>query len=438
LQQGVHHWRREGVPGVEKDSMQHIRINRGIASGALLATLAGMSSLFAQESAIYRINCGGEAFVDKAKHFWAADGHYEGGQTFFADSAIVNTDIPNLYQTERWNDVSVGNLKYTFEVRAGDYKVNLHFAEVYDVAFATGKRVFDVVINGSTVTSDLDVFAQAGARAPLIIDYLVTAASGKVTIELMNKVGNAKISGIEVLPRNPPRAATVPYRIRCGGDDYIDPKGNWWEGDGHFTGGNVYVSTHTVGGTDMSMLYQAERFGEAAYSFDVPEGSYDIALHFAEVFFQTAGQRVFSVDINGASAIENLDVLSEAGANTALIKTFTVPAVGGKITIGLRNGIENAKISAIEIMPAGTVRNRVARALPSLPEVTVKSMKPGSLSLESASGAPFSAMVRDSRGKAVAGLNGTASGSISGLRSGLFLVEVREGARKAAYRVIVR
>jgi hypothetical protein len=403
--------------------------------GAAAMAFVGLSFGDAQVGALFRVHCGGTAFVDKAGHFWEADAHYEGGSTFGSDSAILNTDMPGLYRTERWNDTAQGQLKYTFNVAsAGDYKVILHFAEIYDGAFAQGKRVFDVLINDAVVAADVDIFAQAGANTPLITDYLTTAQEGKITVSFVNKVNNAKVSGIEVLPQNPFRAAAAPYRIHCGGDDYIDPDGNYWEGDGHFTGGSaVYVSANPVSNTDKSILYQTERFNgsnDLVYSFDVAEGAYDVKLHFAEIFFQDSGKRAFSVDLNGAPVIENLDLVAEDGANTAVVKTFGANAMDGKITLAFRNGIENAKISAIEILPATPVRVRSApMGTGSSESFRILPAAPGSLSLMETRGMRLAVSVRDMKGKRVAAWSGTGAHTVTGLLPGMYLVEGRSGGR---------
>lgn len=47
------------------------------------------------------------------------------------------------------------------------YTVNLHFAEIYNGCFTVGCRVFNVLVQGNTVFSKLDVFAQVGGNAAL-------------------------------------------------------------------------------------------------------------------------------------------------------------------------------------------------------------------------------------------------------------------------------
>ena len=42
--------------------------------------------------------------------------------------------------------------------------------------------------------------------------------------------------------------------------------------------------------------------------------AYTLALHFAELFFETAGNRVFTVFVNGDAALTDYDIVAEAGA----------------------------------------------------------------------------------------------------------------------------
>lgn len=414
---------------------------RAYGSAFALCLALSTSNGMAQEAALYRVKCGGDGFLDKQGHIWEADAHYEGGQTFAADSAIANTDIPYLYQSERWNDATLGNLKYTFPVRPGDYKVILHFAEIYDGAFAVGQRVFDVSINSTVVAPDLDVFAQVGPRAPLDLDYLAQAQEGKITVEFANKAGNAKIAGIEVLPTNPPRTSSAPYRIHCGGEDYIDPKGNWWEGDGHYANGSTFASNAPISGTDMPFLYQTERWnnvdaGDLTYSFDVEPGDYVVMLHFAEIFFTSPGQRTFDVDVNGTTVLPGLDIANEVGPNAALVKELTASAQDGKITLAFHNGAQNAKISAIEVLPASSVKTRTFTAA-SRPQSFFLTAGPGSLGLRSADGKAFSARLTDLRGRNAASLSALGNTRVTGLARGIYLAELRQGSKRGLFRVAV-
>jgi hypothetical protein len=52
--------------------------------------------------------------------------------------------------------------------------------------------------------------------------------------------------------------------------------------------------------------------------------SYIVRLHFAELYFSAAGNRVFDVSINGTAVLTNFDIFAAAGAQyTAMVEQFT-------------------------------------------------------------------------------------------------------------------
>lgn len=110
-----------------------------------------------------------------------------------------------------------------------------------------------------------------------------------------------------------------------------------------------------ISNTDESMIYQSERFSRAlTYSVPLPAGSYDVSLHYAEVYFDQVGKRVFNVYLEGDLVSKDLDVYKQArGKDKALVITTTDVAVNdGSLTIELEGVRNNAKLSAFEIHPA--------------------------------------------------------------------------------------
>ena len=85
--------------------------------------------------------------------------------------------------------------------------------------------------------------------------------------------------------------------------------------------------------------------------FSVPNGTYTVKLHFAEIYSGTFenGARVFSVDMEGSRVLTNLDIHSDVGANAALVKTFQVTVTDGTLNLATVPNVENPKLAAIEI-----------------------------------------------------------------------------------------
>ncbi|MGA9624182.1 MAG: malectin domain-containing carbohydrate-binding protein [Bryobacteraceae bacterium] len=142
-------------------------------------------------------------------------------------ASIAGTSDPTLYQTEHYSTGS--NLTYQFSVPDGSYRVNLKFAEIY--CTSAGQRVFDIVLNGTTVYSHLDILAAAGgANIALDLGCPVTVANRQVTVTLVPVVGVATINAIEILQATVP-SSFAPIRVNAGGGGYTDSLGQVWSGD---------------------------------------------------------------------------------------------------------------------------------------------------------------------------------------------------------------
>jgi Malectin domain/HYDIN/CFA65/VesB-like, Ig-like domain len=165
------------------------------------------------------------------------------------------------------------------------------------------------------------------------------------------------LAGIALAP--PASAGTfTPIRMHAGGRRYTDSLGQVWSADADFTGGQVYRTTSPVNinNTADPALYQTERYGLFSYKFAVPNGSYNVVLKFAEIYFTSVGQRVFNVSINGTPVLTDFDIIAAAGAPlTAIEKTFPVMVTNGAIVVQFIPGSANwPKVSAIELVPSSS------------------------------------------------------------------------------------
>jgi Malectin domain len=143
---------------------------------------------------IARINCGGQDFTDGNGNIWNADYSFIGGGTYGVQSPISNTTLEMLYQSERY-----GNMQYQIAVPvAGRYQVVLHFAEIYYTT--VNSRIFDVMVEGVNILSNLDLIKVTGSKntATQFVVSGVHVLDGKLSLQFVNKVDNAKISAIEV------------------------------------------------------------------------------------------------------------------------------------------------------------------------------------------------------------------------------------------------
>jgi hypothetical protein len=110
-------------------------------------------------------------------------------------ASISGTTDPVLYQTYRTQS---GTLQYQFSMPNGTHTVNLRFAETFYSSIS--QRVFNIVLNGQTLRSNVDIYSLVGANRALVLTFPVNVINGQVLIQLVAVVGTPKINAIEIIP----------------------------------------------------------------------------------------------------------------------------------------------------------------------------------------------------------------------------------------------
>jgi hypothetical protein len=171
-----------------------------------------------------------------------------------------------------------------------------------------------------------------------------------------------------VLTPDPAPGAAV--RIAAGSEaDFLDGFGRNWQSDRFFEGGTVVrLSGRPITGTREDRLYQNRRQGTFSYHIPLAPGVYELRLHFAETHFGEQGaaglggesSRAFKIGVNGKTVVTRLDVMGEAGGNTAQAKVFkdVSPGEDGKLHITFGSIVSVPFLNAIEVTPgvAGQLR----------------------------------------------------------------------------------
>lgn len=263
------------------------------------------------------------------------------------DSIIVYS---NCDEVELFNDIDGASLGKQKRHGIGTHfqwdKANIQYNVLYAVGYVNGKTV---------------------AKDTIVLFHLPPSPN-------FNKLyANAKnITNHQPLYK-------YPYRINCGGPDYIDENGNTWQADKKFATSwtkdfpevpeNFASQRRTfspIKGTKDWKLFQTFRYGrdKLQYQFDVPSGEYLVELYFVEPWLgigggiRASGMRLFDVAINGKIALNDLDIWVEVGTNTALKKVVKAKAVNGKIIISFpETKAGQAIISAIAITSANKYVN---------------------------------------------------------------------------------
>jgi hypothetical protein len=152
-------------------------------------------------------------------------------------------------------------------------------------------------------------------------------------------------------------------RVNCGGAEFKDSKDRVWLADQEMAQGKTWGADDGmtsdregvgVTGTDIVKIYETERYSMGSYTFAIPNGPYTIRLHFCETYdgIIAAGERVFSVGLQGKTILKDLDVFKDAGGSLKpLVKEFKgVSVTDGKLVIGFTPNVENPEINGIEIV----------------------------------------------------------------------------------------
>jgi len=166
--------------------------------------------------AAIRINAGGPQ-VTVGGVTWGADQYFSGGQSYTNPSVtqIAGTTSDVLYLTERTATSNFGSFSYNIPVSSGSYIVNLYFAEIYWGATGggsggTGKRVFDVNIEGGAIElDDFDLNAVAAPMTAIVRSFDVLVNDDSLNIAFTASVDRPKVSAIEVIPVPPSGSAPI-------------------------------------------------------------------------------------------------------------------------------------------------------------------------------------------------------------------------------------
>jgi fibronectin type 3 domain-containing protein len=166
-----------------------------VNSAGSSATASASATTEAGTTSSIEINSGGPAVSP-----FVADEDFSGGGTISHANTIDLSGVTNpapmaVYQTGR-----DGNFTYTIPgfTANSSHTVRLHFAETY--WSSAGSRVFNVSINGTTVLTNFDIFAAAGAKNKAVIEQFSEPAnsSGQYVIKFTTVKDNSLVSGIEI------------------------------------------------------------------------------------------------------------------------------------------------------------------------------------------------------------------------------------------------
>jgi hypothetical protein len=325
---------------ISKRTTQAMFIGRLLFCLMLATLLSSGSSLLAQGTDILDISAGATA----ASGSYAADKDFSGGTAAYTGTTVSTTGVTNpapeaVYQNQRY-----GNFTYTLPgfTSGTTYLVRLHMSEFYWTA--AGKRTFNVLINGTQVLTNFDIFATAGGEFKAVAEQFnaVANGSGQIVVQFVSVVDNAAISGIEVEsssggggegPYPGPAAAAIPGTVL---NENYDTGGQ----------GVAYNVTSTNGTAN---TYRSQ--GVDLEAATAPATGNDLGWSAAGQWFKytvnasSAGTYTVSFLVASPTAVADAFHLSNS-SGTNLSGSVAVPATGGYQTW--------VTVKANVTLPAGT------------------------------------------------------------------------------------
>lgn len=378
------------------------------------------------ESKSFFINCGTNASVTVDDRRWVGDMVPNNNVTLVSNpesttatsNASAAAPLGPLYETAR---IFTGALNFTFEGIQGIYFVRLHFCPLPSDNFNVNESSFSVMANGLKLVSEFNVpgeishknlylqrsnsnsssFSLVREYILFSLDFLVlefVPSKGSFgfinAIEIVSVADNlfedpvSKVGGNVANLNLGGRGIETMYRLNVGGPD-IKPNQDsdfWriWELDSSYMitenagdeiTSNSNITYASINGSSVAplLVYKTartmsktevlEKRFNMSWKFEVhPDFDYLVRLHFCELEYDKANQRIFRIYVNNRTAADNFDIYVRAGGknkayhqdyfdavssniNTLWIQLGPDTTAGGSGTDALLNGLEIFKLS---------------------------------------------------------------------------------------------
>jgi hypothetical protein len=239
--------------------------------------------------------------------------------------------------------------------------------------------------DGDTLTYTWD-FGDGSSGPGASATHVYANAGSFTATATISDGGSAVTSSITIMVNGTTGGTAI--QINSGG-----PGSQTFVADTDFSGGTKYATTAPINIASIvnpapQAVYQSERYGN--FTYVIPNltfgDTYTIRLHFAEIYWNSAGQRLFNVAINGTTVLSNFDIFAAAGGkNIAIVKTFAAtPGDAGHIVITYSTLKDNAKSSGVEILSAGALNLSPSVASSITPDSGLSSIDLGTIKLNHA------------------------------------------------------
>ncbi|MDH4070251.1 MAG: malectin domain-containing carbohydrate-binding protein, partial [Ignavibacteria bacterium] len=159
--------------------------------------------------------------------------------------------------------------------------------------------------------------------------------------------------------------SSLEYRMNIGGDSVTTNDGRFFQAEEEYTGGGFGIVGGTsrvysvgISSTEDDILYQTVRQGLSGFELtldSIPNGTYDVTLHFIEPLRTRSGTRILDVIAEDVLVLDDFNVFAKAGGIfKATSELVSATVVDSQLNISLlpSNG-KSILVCAIEIQFMG-------------------------------------------------------------------------------------
>ncbi|MEM7742684.1 MAG: malectin domain-containing carbohydrate-binding protein [Pseudomonadota bacterium] len=235
-------------------------------------------------------------------------------------------------------------------------------------SFENGVWTLGELASGESATLTVDAEVLQSPPTPDEVVYRINPGADSVIVvgevdsiddsepDFPNDVPNASLNGNATTP--PGMKQFAPGVTLTGGQEFGNENGS----------PTIDLSLLPADTVLTNEVLETERFGvpirtnteifpeqpKMEWDFVVDNGDYQVRLYFAELFATASGQRIFDVEVEGDLVLDDYDIFADVGQNTAVLKSFNTTVIDGNLDVDFTTVVDNAKISAIEIIKLGS------------------------------------------------------------------------------------
>ncbi len=204
-----------------------------------------------------------------------------------------------------------------------------------------------------------------GSNLVIPVRYTASATAATTGVLSIQTSAAAQALVVQLSASNTPPPSGTSVFINVGGPA-VTTGGIAYGADQYASASNLSGTSAAIAGTNNDIIYQTNRWnnGNINYNIPVPNGEYDVTLHFAENYFVAGanggpgvGKRIFNVQLESLTVLNNFDINAVTGASvpTAVARTFRTSVTDANIDLDFIQGAaNNPLISAIDIVPASS------------------------------------------------------------------------------------